>query len=62
MTEKLDPEEVKDIMIRIFGDIAQVVAKYEGFIEKFAGHAVMAHFGVPKIHKDHAVRAIRWAP
>ncbi len=32
MTERLDPEEVKDIMSRIFGEIAQVITKYEGFI------------------------------
>ena len=39
MTEKLDPDEVKEIMSRIFGKIAQVVTKYEGFIEKFVGDA-----------------------
>ena len=61
MSERLDPEEVKDIMSRIFGDIAQVVAKYEGFIEKFVGDAVMALFGVPKAHEDDPVRAIRAA-
>jgi class 3 adenylate cyclase len=61
MTEKLDPEDVKDIMSRIFGDISQVVTRYEGFIEKFIGDAVMALFGVPKIHEDDAVRAIRAA-
>ena len=48
LSEKLDPEEVKEIMSRIFGEIAQVVTKYEGFIEKFVGDAVMALFGVPK--------------
>ena len=58
MSEKLDPEEVKEIMSRIFGEIAQVVAKYEGFIEKFIGDAVMALFGVPKAHEDDPVRAI----
>ena len=42
MCERLDPEEVKEIMGRIFGDIAQVVTKYEGFVEKFVGDAVMA--------------------
>jgi hypothetical protein len=36
MSEKLDPEEVKEIMSRIFGEIAQVVTRYEGFIEKFS--------------------------
>jgi class 3 adenylate cyclase len=59
--ERLDPEEVKEIMSRIFGDIAQVVSKYEGFVEKFIGDAVMALFGVPKAHEDDPVRAIRAA-
>ena len=58
MSEKLDPEELKEIMSRIFGEIAQVVTKYEGFIEKFVGDAVMALFGVPKAHEDDPVRAI----
>jgi class 3 adenylate cyclase/tetratricopeptide (TPR) repeat protein len=61
MSEKLDPEEVKEIMSRIFGEIAQVVTKYEGFIEKFVGDAVMALFGVPTSHEDDPVRAIKAA-
>ena len=61
MCERLDPEDVKEIMGRIFGDIAQVVTKYEGFVEKFVGDAVMALFGVPKAHEDDPVRAIRAA-
>jgi tetratricopeptide (TPR) repeat protein len=48
-------------MSRIFGDIAQVVSKYEGFVEKFIGDAVMVLFGVPKAHEDDPVRAIRAA-
>ena len=61
MSEKLDPEEVKEITSRIFGKIAQVVARYEGFIEKFVGDAIMAIFGIPKAHEDDPVRAIRAA-
>jgi len=61
MTEKLDPEEVKEIMGRVFGEISQVVARYEGFIEKFIGDAVMALFGAPKTHEDDPVRAIKAA-
>ncbi|MCP4667063.1 MAG: AAA family ATPase, partial [Deltaproteobacteria bacterium] len=61
LSEKLDPEEVQEVMSRIFGEIAQVVARYEGFIEKFIGDAVMALFGVPKAHEDDPVRAIRAA-
>jgi class 3 adenylate cyclase/tetratricopeptide (TPR) repeat protein len=61
LSEKLDPEEVKEIMSRIFGEIARVVTEYEGFIEKFIGDAVMALFGVPKAHEDDSIRAIRAA-
>jgi predicted ATPase/class 3 adenylate cyclase len=61
MSEKLDPEELKEIMSRIFGEIAQVVTKYEGFIEKFVGDAAMALFGVPKAHEDDPIRAIKVA-
>jgi class 3 adenylate cyclase/tetratricopeptide (TPR) repeat protein len=59
MTEKLDPEETKEIMGEIFGEISKVVAKYGGFIEKFIGDAVMALFGVPTSHEDDPVRAIK---
>ena len=58
LTERLDPEEVKDIMSGIFGDIAQIITKYEGFIERFIGDAVMAIFGVPHAHEDDPIRAI----
>ncbi len=61
LTERLDPEEVKDFMSRIFGEIAQVITKYEGFIERFIGDAVMAIFGVPKTHEDDPIRAIKAA-
>jgi len=61
MSEKLDPEAVKEIMNLIFGEVAQIVTKYEGFIEKFIGDAVMALFGVPNAHEDDPVRAIKAA-
>jgi adenylate cyclase len=60
MSEKLDPEEVKEITSRIFGEISKIVAKYDGFIEKYAGDAVMALFGVSVvypiilIHRSHS--------
>ena len=61
MSEKMDPEEVKEIVGRIFGQIKSVITKYEGFLEKFAGDAVMAIFGVPQSHEDDPVRAIKAA-
>jgi len=61
MSERLDPEEVKEITSRIFGEISKVINKYEGFVEKFVGDAVMALFGVPNAHEDDPLRAIRAA-
>ena len=61
MSEKLDPEEVKGITSRIFGEISKIVANYDGFIEKYAGDAVMAIFGVPQAHEDDPIRAIKVA-
>jgi len=61
MTESLDPEDVKEIMSQIFGKITQIIRKYDGFIERFVGDAVMAVFGVPKTHEDDPIRAIRAA-
>ncbi|MGA2404819.1 MAG: AAA family ATPase, partial [Syntrophobacteraceae bacterium] len=61
LSERLDPEEAKDIMNRFFAEIARILTKYEGFIEKFAGDAVLALFGVPTCHEDDPVRSIRAA-
>lgn len=59
MSEKLDPEEVKDITGRLFDDVSKIVSKYDGFIEKYAGDAVMALFGANQSHEDDPVRAIK---
>ncbi len=61
MTERLDPEDVKEITGSIFGRVREVVTKYDGFIERFAGDGVLALFGALKAHEDDPVRAIRAA-
>ena len=61
MSEKLDPEEVKEITGRLFDDISKIVSKYDGFIEKYAGDAVMALFGADHSHEDDPVRAVKAA-
>lgn len=61
MSERLDPEEVKEITAKIFDEISKIISKYEGFIEKFAGDAVMALFGADQAHEDDPVRAIKAA-
>jgi class 3 adenylate cyclase/tetratricopeptide (TPR) repeat protein len=61
MSEKLDPEEVKEITSHIFAEVSSIVARHDGFIEKYIGDAVVALFGVPKAHEDDHLRAIRAA-
>jgi class 3 adenylate cyclase len=61
LSERLDPEETREIMNRVFGLAAEIVARYNGRIEKFIGDAMMAIFGVPVAHEDDPVRAVRAA-
>jgi class 3 adenylate cyclase len=61
MSELLDPEKVKEITTQIFDQISKIISKYDGFVEKYAGDAVMALFGAEKAHEDDPVRAIRAA-
>ena len=61
LSERIDPEEVKEIMRRIFGEVCKIVAKYDGFIENYAGDGVMVLFGVPRAHEDDPIRAIKVA-
>jgi class 3 adenylate cyclase/tetratricopeptide (TPR) repeat protein len=57
MSEKLDPEEVHQIMDGCFKVLMDEIHRYEGTIDKFTGDGVMALFGVPVAHEDHAQRA-----
>src|SRR3989441_6796168 len=58
MSERLDPEEVHAIMDRAFEVILREVHHYEGTINQFLGDGVMALFGAPIAHEDHAHRAL----
>jgi class 3 adenylate cyclase/tetratricopeptide (TPR) repeat protein len=57
MSEKLDPEEVHQIMDGCFHILMDEIHRYEGTIDKFTGDGVMALFGAPIAHEDHAQRA-----
>ena len=61
MAEKIDPEEVKEITGNIFGAVSMVVNKYDGFIEKYTGDAVLVLFGADQSHEDDPMRAVRTA-
>ncbi|MFN2426553.1 MAG: AAA family ATPase [Candidatus Binatia bacterium] len=57
LAEQLDPEEWSDIMGHFFRLLADGVERFEGFVDKFTGDGIMALFGAPLAHEDHAQRA-----
>jgi class 3 adenylate cyclase/tetratricopeptide (TPR) repeat protein len=57
--ERLDPESLRRVMTRQFDEIRRTVEEHGGVVEKFIGDAVMAVFGVPRVHEDDAMRAVR---
>ena len=57
ISEKLDSEKVLQIMDGCFKVLMDEIHKYEGTIDKFTGDGVMALFGAPVAHEDHAQRA-----
>jgi class 3 adenylate cyclase/tetratricopeptide (TPR) repeat protein len=59
--ERLDPESLRRVLARYFDLASQVVERHGGSVEKFIGDAVMAVFGVPHVHEDDALRAVRAA-
>ena len=59
--EWLDPEPLRQLMVRYFEELAGVIGRHGGTVEKFIGDAVMAVFGVPRAHEDDALRAVRAA-
>jgi len=61
MAESLDPETVRRIMARYFESMRPVIERHGGVVEKFVGDAVLAVFGIPVLHEDDALRAVRAA-
>jgi class 3 adenylate cyclase/tetratricopeptide (TPR) repeat protein len=59
--ELLDPEAVRALMGRYFDTARAVVERHGGIVEKFIGDAVMAVFGLPTLHEDDPLRAVRAA-
>ncbi len=57
MSEKLDPEEMHSIMDGCFTILMEEIHKFEGTINQFTGDGVMALFGAPLAHEDHAQNA-----
>jgi class 3 adenylate cyclase len=59
--ERLDPEALRRVLGRYFDEMELVIRSHGGTVEKFIGDAVMPVFGIPRLHEDDPVRAVRAA-
>jgi class 3 adenylate cyclase/tetratricopeptide (TPR) repeat protein len=61
LADRLDPEQLLEVIDPVISGLSSVVGRYGGYVEKFAGDALMALFGAPVSHEDDAARALRVA-
>ncbi len=61
LADRLDAEELREVMSTWFGAIRSEIEAQGGTVEKYIGDAVMAVFGVPAAHEDDPARALRTA-
>jgi len=61
LSQQMDAESYRDTLARFFEAMASSIETHEGIVEKFIGDAVRATFGVPVVHEDDALRALRAA-
>ena len=61
LNERLDPEDVRDVVNKVWERAGEIVGRYDGRINKLLGDAVMAVFGDPVAHEDDPRRAVRAA-
>ncbi len=59
--ERLDPEPLRRLMLRFYGEMKGVCEAHGGRVRELIGDAVMAAFGIPVVHEDDALRAVRAA-
>ena len=57
----LDPEALRNLLARYFDEMSAVIQRHGGIVERYIGDAIMAVFGVPMLHEDDALRAVRAA-
>ncbi len=61
LSEKLDPEELREVVRSYQALCAEVIARFVGYIAQYLGDGVLVYFGYPRAHEDDAQRAVRAA-
>jgi class 3 adenylate cyclase/predicted ATPase len=58
LSSKIDPEEMRDVLLSYQNAVARQIARFDGHVAKFMGDGVLAYFGWPRAHEDDAERAV----
>lgn len=61
LTEKLGPEGIVELLNAYFGDMVEVIERYEGVVTQFQGDAILATFNIPIVQQAHASNALNAA-
>jgi class 3 adenylate cyclase len=61
LAERLDTEALREVLNQYFNTMRAVLERHGGTVEKYIGDAIMAVFGLPQLHEDDALRAVRAA-
>jgi class 3 adenylate cyclase len=59
LAQKLDPEELRDLMQAYQRACGEIIARYDGHVAQYLGDGLMVYFGWPRAHEDDAERAVR---
>ncbi len=61
LSQKLDPEELRELLHAYRNHCGDVIARYDGFIARYVGDGILTYFGWPNAHEEDAERAVRAA-
>jgi predicted ATPase/class 3 adenylate cyclase len=61
LAERLDPEDLRDLLRAYQDACAEVIDRYEGRLARVVGDGLLVYFGYPQAHEDDAQRAVRAA-
>jgi class 3 adenylate cyclase/predicted ATPase len=59
LAERLDVEDLREIMRRYYDACGETIRRYDGYVAQYLGDGVLAYFGFPRAHEDDAERAVR---
>lgn len=59
MSTRLDPEDLREVVLAYQGAAAAAVARFGGFVARYSGDGILVYFGYPRAHEDDAERAVR---